>query len=94
MADTRRLPTPTTDHWDWQERGACRGSNTELFFHPDFERGHRREDRASEAKALCARCPVLEQCRRHALAVQEPYGTWGGLDEIERRELLLGRRTP
>jgi WhiB family transcriptional regulator, redox-sensing transcriptional regulator len=27
---------------------------------------------------------VLEQCRRHALAVHEPYGVWGGLSEAER----------
>ncbi|MTA96041.1 MAG: WhiB family transcriptional regulator, partial [Actinobacteria bacterium] len=41
-----------------------------------------------EAKAICASCPVLAQCRDHALAVQEPYGIWGGLSEDERAELI------
>ena len=34
MADTRRLPVPVTDIWDWQMRGACRGMDSALFFHP------------------------------------------------------------
>jgi WhiB family redox-sensing transcriptional regulator len=33
---------------------------------------------------VCASCPVIQQCREHALAVQEPYGIWGGLSEDER----------
>ena len=36
-------------------------------------------------------CPVLQQCRSHALAVREPYGVWGGLTERERRALLRKR---
>ncbi|MEY3448065.1 MAG: hypothetical protein RLZZ14_589, partial [Actinomycetota bacterium] len=27
-------------------------------------------------------------CRAHALAVQEPYGIWGGLSEEERIEII------
>ena len=29
-------------------------------------------------------CPVLAQCRAHALQVREPYGVWGGMTEDER----------
>jgi WhiB family transcriptional regulator, redox-sensing transcriptional regulator len=39
---------------------------------------------------MCRQCPVVAQCRAHALAVGEPYGIWGGLSESER-ELLLKR---
>ena len=88
MADHSRLPAPTLDHWDWQSHGACRRTDTAVFFHPEFERGRSRESRTAAAKAVCGRCPVLEQCRDYALTVQEPYGTWGGLDELERRELI------
>ena len=42
------------------------------------------------AKEMSPRCPVITQCRSHALAVGEPYGIWGGLSESER-ELLLKR---
>ena len=84
MADTRRLPVPVTDVWDWQMLGACRGMDSALFFHPEGERGTARSGREAQAKQICAGCPVLAECRAHALAVHEPYGVWGGLSESER----------
>ncbi len=84
MADIRRLPGPNADIWDWQLQGLCRGVDSSFFFHPDGERGQARAQREARAKAMCARCPVLEQCRRHALSVHEPYGVWGGMSESER----------
>ena len=90
MADIRRLPTPVAEVWDWQLHGSCRGENTSLFFHPDGERGRARAQREMRAKEMCRSCPVITQCRSHALAVGEPYGIWGGLSESER-ELLLKR---
>lgn len=84
MADVRRLPGPIADVWDWQLSSLCRGVDSAVFFHPDGERGLARVKRETRAKALCAQCPVLEQCRAHALAVNEPYGIWGGMSEAER----------
>ncbi|WP_181773428.1 WhiB family transcriptional regulator [Amycolatopsis pittospori] len=92
MADVSRLPNVVAEEWDWQLRGSCRGADSSLFFHTDNERGSARERRESRAKAICQTCPVLAQCRKHAMAVQEPYGIWGGLGEIERRELFLRER--
>ena len=43
------------------------------------------------AKQLCRACPVITQCRTHALQVGEPYGIWGGLSESER-ELMIKTR--
>jgi WhiB family redox-sensing transcriptional regulator len=91
VADTRRLPVPVTEIYDWQLRGACRGMDSTFFFHPEGERGRARADRETRAKQVCRRCPVLEQCRRHALMVHEPYGVWGGLSESERDDLVRGR---
>ena len=88
MADIRRLPVPVTDVWDWQLRGACRGMMSSLFFHPERERGPARREREALAKKVCHGCPVLEQCRVHALAVHEPYGVWGGLSVAERAALI------
>ena len=68
--------------------GACRGADMALFFHPDGERGHARSNRQREAKAVCARCPVVSDCRTHAVTHQETWGTWGGLSEDERTSLL------
>ena len=88
MADTRRLPAPVTDIWNWQMRGACREMDSALFFHPEGERGPTRARRETHAKQICSSCAVLVQCRAHALAVHEPYGVWGGLSESERAEIV------
>ena len=92
MADVSRLPNVVAEEWEWQLRGSCRGADSALFFHTDNERGSARERRESRAKAICQTCPVLAQCRTHAMTVQEPYGIWGGLGEIERRQLFLRQR--
>jgi len=92
MADVHRLPIPVSENWDWQRLGACRGANSAVFFHPDSERGSARQAREANAKRICHSCPVRAECLRHAIAVQEPYGIWGGLGEIERRQLFLRQR--
>lgn len=60
-----------------------------LFF-PTAESGPARTMQVAAAKAVCARCPVREQCLIEALA-RIPYGIAGGLTEHERR--ALRRRT-
>ncbi len=66
--------------------------DSSYFFHPDGERGPARARREARAKEVCQYCPVLEQCRKHALAVQEPYGIWGGLSEAEREVIIKAQR--
>ena len=88
MAEISRLPIPVMEEWEWQYQGACRDLDPEMFFHPDGERGPRRRNRENAAKAVCASCPVIAACRAHALAVQEPYGIWGGLSEDDRAAIL------
>jgi len=90
MPQPQQLPGPNADIWDWQMAGLCRGVDSAMFFHPDGERGRARAQREMRAKEMCRQCPVVAQCRAHALAVGEPYGIWGGLSESER-ELLLKR---
>ena len=41
-----------------------------------------------EVKAICALCPVINECLSHALSVPERYGIWGGKSERERRQIL------
>lgn len=88
MSNFSRLPAPLADLWEWQYQGACRDLDTEQFFHPEGERGGTRKRRDDAAKAICAQCPVINQCREYALAAQEPYGVWGGLSAEERREII------
>ncbi|MPV87447.1 WhiB family transcriptional regulator, partial [Georgenia ruanii] len=76
------------DLWEWQYQGACREADPNLFFHPEGERGGTRRRRDEAAKAICSACPVIQQCREHALKVREPYGVWGGLSEDDRQAIL------
>ena len=92
MAEISRLPGPVMDLWEWQFEGACRDADPTLFFHPEGERGAARRRRAETAKAICATCPVLTQCREQSLQVREPYGVWGGLSEEERTEIVARRQ--
>nr|WP_076814443.1 WhiB family transcriptional regulator [Pseudofrankia asymbiotica] len=91
MTDVRRLPGPGAEKWEWQLHGACRGESTELFFHPEGERGPARAAREAAAKAICSRCCVVKECGEHALSAREPYGVWGGMSESEREAILTGR---
>ncbi|CAB4344044.1 MAG: WhiB family transcriptional regulator [Actinobacteria bacterium] len=88
MADVTRLPGPNSDFWDWQLDAACRGMDSEVFFHPERERGSSRDNRIASAKAVCASCPVIKVCGEHALKVREPYGVWGGMSEEERENII------
>ena len=88
MTELSRLPKPVADSCEWQYQGACRDVPSEMFFHPDGERGPRRKARENAAKAVCASCPVVAACRAQALAVQEPYGIWGGLTEDDRLAII------
>ncbi|MEU3520660.1 WhiB family transcriptional regulator [Streptomyces sp. NPDC006654] len=40
-----------------------------------------------EAKSVCHRCPVMDQCLQWALEFGQTDGVWGGLSEAERRAM-------
>ncbi len=64
----------------WQEQALCAQTDPEAFFP---EKG----GSTREAKRVCARCPVRQQCLEYAVAHDERFGIWGGLSERERRRL-------
>lgn len=64
----------------WTRLAACRGMDPAVFF-PG------RGAPTSEAKAVCARCPVKAECLKAALEERERFGIWGGFSERERRRL-------
>src|SRR4029453_17444644 len=67
MAEISRLPGPVADIWEWQLGGPCRAAAPRLFFPPEGERGPARRERDASAREICSTCPVLQQCRTHAL---------------------------
>ena len=74
----------------WEQQARCRREDPSLFFGPvGFESKQDRQRRESDAKTVCAVCPVVSRCREHALAANEAYGVWGGLGELDRRTLVV-----
>ncbi len=65
----------------WMVDALCREVDSDLFF-PD------RGSVPTEAKRVCARCPVLAQCRDFA-ATHPVMGVWGGLTGEERKRMGL-----
>lgn len=68
----------------WMEAGACRGVDPDLFFPQDGQK-------ASHARGACAPCPVRSQCLDFAMATDQMFGIWGGLNVKERRALRRAR---
>ncbi|MFF3595000.1 WhiB family transcriptional regulator [Kitasatospora indigofera] len=88
-------PAPSASHDEdnpWHTGAACCRDEAGLFFAPSKEPTAARLAREEQAKRVCARCPVLLECREHALVQPEPYGVWGGLTAAERRVVLARRR--
>lgn len=82
-------PAPTTPgqerallpgNQEWRLDAACGYVDTAVFF-PETV------DQAERAKAVCAPCPVREDCLKFALVTRQDDGVWGGLDENERRRI-------
>jgi WhiB family redox-sensing transcriptional regulator len=72
----------------WQIKAACRGPQAAVFFPPSyFERKDEKLERETRAKAICAQCAVREPCLDFAIEIKEPHGIWGGLNELERKNL-------
>jgi len=64
---------------EWQDRAACKGMSTALFFPA-------KGVRAREALIACQRCPVAEPCEAHARRETWIQGIWGGTSHRERRK--------
>ena len=76
----------------WQLKAACRGPQAAVFFPPStFERKDEKLERESRAKDICRTCPVKNPCLEYSVRIREPHGIWGGLNEAERKQLVLSR---
>ena len=85
-------PEPASE--DWRNAAACLEVDPDLF-HPVGTTGPALLQ-IVQAKAVCAGCPVLDECRRWALDSREPHGIFGGLtaderDALRRREARARR---
>ncbi|MGI8664402.1 MAG: WhiB family transcriptional regulator [Acidimicrobiales bacterium] len=76
----------------WQLKAACRGPQAAVFFPPShFERKDEKLEREHRAKAICGTCPARKPCLDFAIEIREPHGIWGGLNETERKQVMVHR---
>lgn len=71
----------------WWHRAACRSRLDLDWIEPSTQEKKR-------CRAVCASCPVRQQCRRAALIRGEAWGIWGGLDPDERAMIAAEQGFP
>lgn len=71
---------------EWVQDAACRDADPDVFMP---SKGAHTE--ATAAKAICGRCPVIEECATWALDNGERFGIWGGLSERDRLRMRMRR---
>lgn len=74
-----RVRTAAVTSRAWMHRALCREVDPAIFF---LDKG----GSPVEAKSVCARCPVLLDCKDFALN-NPVMGVWAGTTETERRKL-------
>ncbi|OEJ43110.1 WhiB family transcriptional regulator [Streptomyces agglomeratus] len=74
---------------DWRHEAACRREDPDLFF--PIGTGGPALLQIEQAKAVCRRCPVLDECLEWALEGGQDMGVCGGLTEDERRAVKRRR---
>lgn len=74
----------------WRNKAACLDEDPELFF-PQGTTGPAL-DQIERAKAVCQRCPVIDECLDWALETNQDAGVWGGKSEDQRRTMRRARR--
>jgi WhiB family redox-sensing transcriptional regulator len=88
MAASRYAPDTLPPPPRWHSQAACLDEDPELFFPDPGDMG-----KAAEAKRICHRCPVIDDCLKEAMGVegstarQSRYGIYGGLSANARRAL-------
>lgn len=67
----------------WREAASCYDVRHEVSFFPD------KEDvgAIAQAKAVCATCPVADECLSWAIETNQSEGIWGGHTARERRAI-------
>lgn len=71
---------------EWRDQAECLGEDPAIFF-PE-----RNQTMATQAKGVCKRCPVKDDCLDEAISNGERFGIWGGMDQEERRKEARRRR--
>jgi WhiB family transcriptional regulator, redox-sensing transcriptional regulator len=69
----------------WMEDAACIEVDLQVFYPKGTARGQRID--FTDAKSICAVCPVRKTCLAFSIAHDIPYGVWGGWDWKSRQAI-------
>ena len=83
--DSTPKSTACENSTEWMSRGNCRNFPPATFFPSDGAGVER-------ARAICADCPVINECLEYALTEHIDHGVWGGCSERGRRRIAKRRR--
>jgi WhiB family redox-sensing transcriptional regulator len=67
---------------NWRDYATCVGFDPETFFPVSNRKSKMYRDSVRDAKAICSRCPVRQECL--SAGGCNAYGVWGGKPQEER----------
>lgn len=70
----------------WTRHAACQGHDPDLWFLDQHDGSY------TEARTICADCPVKTECLAWAVETNTQFGMWGGLAPHQRQHLRRSRR--
>lgn len=90
---TNRIPytSPTERDSDWRLSAACAQTDLEIFFPAGG-------GSIETPKAVCRRCPVIEDCHKFIVAVEASItenhwsGIYAGMTAVDRKRVAKARR--
>lgn len=65
---------------EWHQQALCAQTDPDAFFP---ENGFT----SADARKVCGRCPVRDECLQWALDHNETWGVWGGVSARGRRDM-------
>lgn len=68
----------------WWKSASCASVDPEIWFPEQGSSG-------TDAKIICASCPVRLECLTDAIDNDMTEGIWGGLNPAQRHEVAMGR---
>lgn len=70
---------------EWQKQARCAEVDPVIFFP---EKG----EKTADAKRVCFSCEVRLECLQYSLDMNERFGIWGGLTELDRIKLYKRKK--
>jgi WhiB family transcriptional regulator, redox-sensing transcriptional regulator len=82
----------SNNDFSWQEKAACRGANTDMFFLEE-DQTKINQKKLVATRELCGGCLVSKECLDFALDNYIHFGIWAGTTPLQRKAMRRERRS-